>query len=85
MGNQEFVFAHWATEKVIARIAGDVPERRQTALFDPAAGTKKIIPVLNRKIRKALRSEARSNAVRPIIAADATAISFRFISVPSFL
>jgi hypothetical protein len=59
MGNQEFVFAHWAAVKVIARIARDVPEGRQTAFFDPAARTKRMTLGLNRKIRKALRSEAR--------------------------
>jgi hypothetical protein len=64
MGNQELVLAHWATEQVIASFARDVPEGRLTAPFDPAAGTKKTIPALNRKIRKALRSEARRYFLR---------------------
>jgi hypothetical protein len=64
MGNQELVLAHWATEQVIASFARDVPEGRLTAPFDPAAGTKKTIPALNRKIRKALWSEARRIAFR---------------------
>ena len=64
MGNQEFVSALWAAVKVIARIARDMPEGRQTAFFYPAAGTKMTTPALNRKIRKALRSEPRRIAFR---------------------
>ena len=56
MGNQEFIFAYWAAIKVMARIDSDVPEGRQTAVFDPAARTKMVTLAMNRKITKAPRS-----------------------------
>ena len=56
MRNQEFVLAHWAAEKFLARNARDTPERRQTSFFNPAAGTHVSAAAFDPEIRKALLS-----------------------------
>jgi hypothetical protein len=56
MGNQEFVFAYSATEKILPRVARIWPERCQSAFFDPAAGTQVSTATFDRKFRNALPS-----------------------------